>query len=123
MAVERKGVYAIVIGGLIVALGLAFFVSPLASSSPDGLERVATDEGFIGTADDHDLADGPLADYGVEGVENESVGTGLAGIIGVAVTFGLALLLFGIVHARRGREDTSDARAADGSDPTVTTAS
>ena len=52
MAMSR-GVAAIVIGGLIVALGLAFFVSPLASSSPDGLEKVATDEGFIDTARDH----------------------------------------------------------------------
>jgi len=75
----RKGLTAVVVGGLIVAGGLAFFISPLASSSPDGLERVATDEGFIDTAQDHDLADGPLADYGVQGVDDESLSTGLVG--------------------------------------------
>ena len=66
-----------------VALLLAFFVSPEASSSPDGLEKVATDKGFIDTGTDHALADLPTADYGVEGVDNERLSTGLAGIIGV----------------------------------------
>ena len=97
----RKGLTAVVVGGLIVAGGLAFFVSPLASSSPDGLERVATDEGFIDAAEDHDLADGPLADNGVRGVDDERLSTGLSGIIGVAITFGVALVLFGIFHSRR----------------------
>lgn len=113
MTATRKGLAAIVVGGLIVALGLAFLVSPLASSSPDGLEKVATDEGFIDTAEDHDLADGPLADYGVDGVDDESLSTGLAGIVGVAITFGLALLLFGIFHARRPKADgTPQTRAS-----------
>jgi PDGLE domain len=111
---DRKGIYAIMIGGLIVVLGLAFFVSPLASSSPDGLEKVATDEGFIDTAEDHDMADSPLADYGVEGVDNESLSTGLSGIIGVAITLGIALLLFGIFHARRGRDETRPTPATSG---------
>ena len=53
MTATRKGLAAIMVGGLIVTLGLAFLVSPLASSSPDGLEKVATDEGFIDTAEDH----------------------------------------------------------------------
>jgi hypothetical protein len=107
MTATRKGIAAVVIGGLIVALGLAFLVSPWASSSPDGLEKVATDEGFIDTAEDHDLADGPLADYGVDGVEDESLSTGLAGIVGVAITFGIALLLFGIFHVRRPDADAT----------------
>jgi len=109
----RKGLTAVVVGGLIVAGGLAFFISPLASSSPDGLERVATDEGFIDTAQDHDLADGPLAGYGVQGVDDESLSTGLSGIIGVAITFGIALVLFGIFHSRRdgSRAEPPDARS------------
>ncbi len=109
----RAGIVAVVIGGLIVAGALAFFVSPLASSSPDGLERVATDEGFVDTAEEHDLADAPLADYGVKGVEDESLSTGLSGIIGVAITFGIALVLFGILHSRRdgSRTERPDARS------------
>ena len=51
--------------GLAVAFALAFFVSPYASSEPDGLERVAIDNGFADQAQEHALADGPLADYAV----------------------------------------------------------
>ena len=73
--------------GLAVAFALAFFVSPEASSKPDGLNKVAIDEGFADQQTAHATADGPLAGYGVEGVDNDRLGTGLAGIIGVAVTF------------------------------------
>jgi len=101
--VNRK--LAIFVGaGLLVALALAFLVSPEASSSPDGLEKVATDEGFIDEARDHDLADSPLADYGVEGVDDERLSTGLAGVLGVAVTFvvmGGLLLLVRVANGRR----------------------
>lgn len=103
---DRKNLVLFVVGGLIVVLGLAFFVSPLASSSPDGLERVAIDQGFADTADGHAAADGPLADYGVKGVEDEGLSTGLAGVIGVAVTFGLGMILFGLLRAVRARRTT-----------------
>jgi hypothetical protein len=85
--------------GLAVAFALAFFVSPQASSSPDGLERVATDEGFIDTAEDSAVAGSALADYAVRGVDGERISTGLAGIIGVAVTFALGLGLFVLMRA------------------------
>jgi hypothetical protein len=73
-------------GVLILALLLVIF-SPLASSSPDGLERVAEDKGFIHVA----LA--PLfnifPDYVVPGVTNEVVATILAGIVGTLILFGI----------------------------------
>jgi len=112
---DRRNVWLFVIGGLIVALGLAFFASPYASSSPDGLEKVSIDEGFDATAEEHTLADSPLADYGVEGVEDEGLSTGLAGIIGVAVTFGVGMILFGAlrtVRSRRGREGPAEPQTA-----------
>ena len=104
---DRKNLAMFLVGGLIVALGLAFFLSPLASSSPDGLEKVSVDEGFDSTAKDHDLADSPLADYGVRGVEDEGLSTCLAGIIGVVVTFGLGLLLFAAIRSVRARGETA----------------
>lgn len=73
--------------GLAVALGLAFFVSPEASSEPDGLNKVAIDEGFADQESAHATEDSPLSGYGVEGVDDDRLSTGLAGIIGVAVTF------------------------------------
>ena len=88
-------------GGLLVTAGLALAVSGFTSSSPDGLERVAEDRGFLETARDHLFADGPLADYVVEGVGNERLSTGLSGLIGVLITFGLGLALFALVRSRR----------------------
>jgi len=102
---DRKSLAMFLIGGVIVALGLAFFVSPLASGSPDGLEKVSIDQGFGSTAEGHDLADGPLADYGVRGVDDDGVSTGLAGIIGVVVTLGIGLVLFGAIRTVRARSD------------------
>lgn len=94
------GVIGFVLIGLAVTAILAAVVSGLASGSPDGLERVAEDEGFIDQADDHDLADSPVADYGVEGVDDGRVSTGLAGLIGVAITFVIGCGLFFVVRRR-----------------------
>lgn len=99
----RRNVVLVVAGGLLLTLGLAYFVSPLASSSPDGLERVAIDEGLAGSAKDHAVAGSPLADYQVRGVEDEGTSTALSGVVGVAVTFGVGLVLFGLVRTLRPR--------------------
>jgi hypothetical protein len=92
--------------GLAVAVALAFLVAPEASSKPDGLEKVAIDEGFVDGARDHDLADSPTADYGVEGVDDARLSTGLAGLIGIAVTFAVTGGLFLLV--RRLRRSSPD---------------
>ena len=73
-----------------VAVLLAFFVAPHVSSSPDGLEKVAADNGLDSKVRDHALGDGPMADYAVSGVDESGLSTSLAGIIGVTVTFGVA---------------------------------
>jgi hypothetical protein len=80
--------------GLLVALVVAGVLSGFASGDPDGLERVSIDEGFDETAADHALADAPLADYAVEGVEDGRLSTGLAGVIGVLITLAVAGALF-----------------------------
>ena len=94
---NRISTRTFVLAGIAVALVLAFFVSPYASSDPDGLEKVASDKGIDASVSDHALADSPLADYSVQGVENTGLSTGLSGIVGVAVTFaigtGLVVLL------------------------------
>jgi cobalt/nickel transport system permease protein len=88
--------------GLVVALAVAFFVSPFASSSPDGLQRVAIDSGFEGTATDHALAGAPLADYGVKG-DDGGLSTGVAGVIGVGLTFVVGAGLFLVIRTVRRR--------------------
>ncbi|MBA7482344.1 hypothetical protein ES707_17830 [subsurface metagenome] len=74
--------------GLIISLLLAGFLSPFASSFPDGLEKIAEDLGFIekGKA----IFSSPLAGYLFPGIESERLATSLAGIIGVLLVFGLA---------------------------------
>lgn len=88
------------VAGLFVTFFLAGIVSFYASSSPDGLEKVADKIGFIDTAKDHALAEGPLADYGVKGVENERLSVGMAGVIGVLATGAVSTGLFFVLRKK-----------------------
>jgi hypothetical protein len=94
-----------VIFALAVAVGLATALSPFASSSPDGLERVAADKAFI---EDGRLAtiqeDAPIPDYAFPGVENERAATGLAGFLGTLLVFGRG---DGVAALARGRAERS----------------
>lgn len=82
------------ISGGLISLFLAGVISFYASSSPDGLEKVADDIGFIDSAKDHAVGNGVLADYSVKGIENGRVSGGLAGVAGVLITGGIAYVLF-----------------------------
>jgi hypothetical protein len=95
-------------GGLLVAIGLALLVSGFASSSPDGLNKVAEDHGFAANARQHLFENGPLAGYAVKGVSNDRLSTGISGLIGVLVTFGIGLALFAVVRAMRSGRDRSE---------------
>jgi cobalt/nickel transport system permease protein len=98
----------LLIGGA-VALLLAGVVSFFASSSPDGLEHVAGEKGFLETAREHLLGDLPLADYGRVG----GIPVGLAGILGVLVTITIGWLLLRLVARRRARPAAEPARSAE----------
>ena len=94
----------LLIAGFVLSLALAGGVSYYASSSPDGLEKVAEEIGFIDTAKDHSNADGALADYSVKGVENSRLSTGAAGVIGVLATGAVSTGLFMWVRRKSGSE-------------------
>jgi hypothetical protein len=100
-----------VLGGLMVAIALALFVSPFASGSPDGLNKVAIDQSFADEAETHALEGGPVSGYELRGIDNEKVSKGLSGLVGVLATFGLGLLAFGTLRASRSRRDNSPARS------------
>ena len=111
-----------ILAGLLVGLAVAMLVGPFASGSPDGLEKVAAEEGFDGAARDHDLADSPFADYAVQGVDNERLGTAMSGLTGVLLTFGVGLALFALLRVIGGRRangspeaDRAGPAGADGS--------
>ncbi len=72
--------------GLLIAL-LVVFLSPLASPSPDGLERVAADQGFLDAAQDAPYQ--LLPDYTVPVIKNEALTTIAAGVVGVLVVAGI----------------------------------
>ena len=70
---------------LLVALLLAGVVSYYASASPDGLSRVAEDQGIAEAERDHASKDSPLAGYEVSGVSDGRLSKGVAGVVGVGV--------------------------------------
>ncbi|MFI6233386.1 PDGLE domain-containing protein [Micromonospora sp. NPDC050784] len=124
--------WAFLAGGLLVALLLAGVVSNYASSHPDGLDSsllkgctVDADDNIVGgscpaqQARDHELADSPLADYGVRGVRNSFVSTGLSGVLGVLVTFAIGAGGFWLLRRRGGTPTDGDAATpAEGATPT-----
>ena len=77
------------IAGYFIAVAVTL-IAPLASGSPDGLERVAEDQGFIDTARDAPYT--VIADYVFPGIQSEALATILGGVIGVTILY---LLLAG----------------------------
>ena len=103
---------ALIIGGLGIALLIAVFLSPFASSDPDGLDRVSQDLKF----DHKAMEDAPAKklpfhsvfdEYALRGVP-KGVATPLAGLIGTLATFGLAWGIGKLVVRRSGSGDISD---------------
>ena len=95
---------AVAAGLFVVALLVAGILSLVASSQPDGLERVAEDAGISQSAEEHAVADGPLADYQTRGVEDERLSGGLAGVIGVVAAAAAASGLFLLLRRRDADE-------------------
>jgi hypothetical protein len=82
---------------LAVAIGLAVAVSPFASSSPDGLERVAADKGFAGRGEP---SEAPIGAYAFPGIGDERLATGVAGFAGTLIVFGLGSGLAALARRR-----------------------
>jgi len=81
--------------GLVLALAVTL-LAPLASPHPDGLERVAEDQGFIETAQDAPYE--VIPDYVLPGVPNEALATIAAGVVGTLIVAGVA---FAVARLRR----------------------
>ena len=84
--------------GLVIALGLAIFVSPYACAWPDGLDRVAQKFGFAGHA--ATLIRTWMPDYKMPGYSQTGLATALAGALGTLLMFALASVV-GRVLVRR----------------------
>ena len=90
----------IIFTGLLIALSLAIFLSPFASSWPDGLERVAEDKGFIDLAEIQPLISSPIPDYTWPGIRNQRLSTSVAGLVGTLIIFGLGFSLGFLLSAK-----------------------
>jgi cobalt/nickel transport protein len=102
-----KRMWPFVLAALGVCLLLAALLAPFASSAPDGLERVAGDQGFLARAEGREVWQGsPIPDYEMPGVAGSRIATGLAGIAGTLIVFGLALGIGRLLGPRRAGRAT-----------------
>jgi cobalt/nickel transport system permease protein len=72
-------------GGLAAAVAIAGLLAPLASNSPDGLERVAADLGFANLASENPWSVAP--DYQTPGIVWPALAVALSGLAGVFAVF------------------------------------
>ena len=112
---SKRSTWVFVGVGLVLSLFLAGFVSYYASSSPDGLEKVAGDQGFLANAQDSANASLPTAGYAIEGVESARLSGGLAGVLGVLVIaiigFGMFWLLGRSKKSKAAKQDAGQVSA------------
>lgn len=84
--VSHKGILGV--GSLIAVL--LVFLSPFASSHPDGLEWVAEQNSFLQTA--REAFYNIIPDYALPGISNSALATIIAGLVGIVVVFAIAYL-------------------------------
>jgi cobalt/nickel transport system permease protein len=85
-----------IITPLMASMIIALMLSPFASGFPDGLEWVAAKYQFLHQSAPTFVA--PLADYTVPWLNNEIFSTGIAGLMGVVVTFGIAWFIGSLIN-------------------------
>jgi ABC-type Fe3+ transport system permease subunit len=86
------------IGGLLIAVLVVVVLAPLASTDPDGLERVAEDLGFLDQAEN--VVGGLLGGYSIPGLEDPAISTIVSGLVGIAIVV-LVIIGIGRLLARR----------------------
>jgi cobalt/nickel transport protein len=91
----KKQTWLAVLGVCLVLATLA----PLASPAPDGLEKVAGDNGFLGMSRGSPVT--LMAEYLFPGVENRALATVFAAWLGTLVVFGLGYGIARIIYRFR----------------------
>ena len=89
------------VAGFVISLILVI-ASPLASTDPDGLERVAEQLGFLETTREAPFR--IIPDYVFPGIQNEVLATILAGVLGAVLILGAAVAM---AYTRRKRRSTN----------------
>jgi PDGLE domain len=102
---KRISTRVFLVAAFAVAVGLAIFASPYASSSPDGLEKVAESKSFIEDGRLHSLQESsPVPDYAFPGISDPRLATAVAGLVGTLL---VALAGIAIVSLARRRRPTA----------------
>ena len=100
-----RGKYFFIIG-LGLSLIIAFFLSQLASNCPDGLEKIAEDQGFPDNTDNVVLwKDSPAPDYIIPGLKSEGLATGAAGVAGTLAVAGLGFIVSRFIGLKRRKDN------------------
>ena len=87
-----------IIAGVIIIVALSALAIPFASESPDGLEKVAGEKGFLSSSSEtgSTLFTAPFPDYRIPGIgdKTSSVVSGIAGALAMfCIGWGIAALL------------------------------
>lgn len=87
-----------IIAGIIIIVALSALFIPFASESPDGLEKVAGDKGFLSSAagTGSPQVTAPFPDYRIPGMGDKTSGvvSGIAGALAMfCIGWGIAALL------------------------------
>lgn len=104
----KKSLLIFMISGILSAISIAVFLSPYASSFPDGLERVAEKYGFAHEAHENvSSQSAPAPDYSLPGIKSEKGSTAAAGLIGTLAVF-VAAWGTGAILKKRNQNNIED---------------
>jgi len=103
MNINRNIMFTVI--GILIILIIAMALSLVASSYPDGLEKVAEGYGFINRAVEI-FPEGffLIPDYTFGSVENEYWQTSLAGLFGVLIIFAIFALIY-LIYRVSGKKN------------------
>ena len=95
--------------GLGLSLLMALFLSPHASPSPDGLEKVAEAQGFKERGEGWTFwAHAPFKDYALPWIRDEKISKAISGFIGTLAIFFIALGVGKCLRKPRTKEAQTD---------------
>lgn len=100
---EKRGGMGWVVVGALIAL-VVLIASPFASANPDGLERVASDLGFINSGQESTYQ--ILPDYTIPSLGEAGISTVLAGIIGAVIVGGLIFVLMRLLRRKPSKVES-----------------
>ena len=85
-----------------LSLLMALFLSPFASSSPDGFEKIAQTKGVSQQGKQRNLWNhAPLRGYAIPWIENEKMSTAFSGVIGTLSIFLTSLGIGKLMRKKR----------------------